>query len=64
MHYLVIGNDKKTLFYSYGTTNQAFDPHAELDDISHGSFQVRKIFKMSTIGKLLLELWVTTFLPD
>ena len=26
--------------YSYGTANQAFDPHSELDDISHGSFQV------------------------
>ena len=37
-------NDKKTTFlfwgYSYGTANQAFDPHSELDDISHGSFQV------------------------
>ena len=28
------------LGYSYGTANQAFDPHSELDDISHGSFQV------------------------
>ena len=26
--------------HSYGTANQAFDPHSELDDISHGSFQV------------------------
>ena len=39
----VIGNDKKLFFHSYGTANQAFDPHSELDDISHGSFQVRCI---------------------
>ena len=36
----VIGNDKKLFSHSYGTANQAFDPHSELDDISHGSFQV------------------------
>jgi len=35
---IMAGSDKSNK-ESYGTANQAFDPHPELDDISHGSFQ-------------------------
>jgi len=37
---IMAGADKTNNKESYGTANQAFDPHSELDDISHGSFQV------------------------
>merc|ERR1712029_491361 len=37
---IMAGGDKSNNKESYGTANQAFDPHSELDDISHGSFQV------------------------